>query len=351
MTRASAAAGRGRPPTYYGVPPIHKAHWTWLIVWYFFLGGVSAGSYVVAAIAELFGRREDRDAVRAGRYLAALLAVPCPILLILDLGRPERFLNMFRVLKLRSPMSLGSWGLLAYGGFAALSAAVEAARAGLLGGPLRLLAQLPSRPIAALGSGFGFFVGGYTGVLLGATAVPFWTKNARLLGPLFLSSALAGACAAVSLALSLLPGSRDRTLERLRRAEVMATIGEVAALATIHTTSGRLGAPLAEGRLGRVHRVGSLGVGLGVPLVLHLLGPRLGLPLRLVAAVSGVASLLGSLALKYAVVMAGHASADDPAATFELAGGAAADARLADLSERVEALTDPAPAPRPEGAR
>src|SRR3954454_10675727 len=89
--------GRRRPYSYYGVPPIHKPHWKWLIVSYFFLGGLSGGSYVVATVAEIFGHPDDRDTVRIGRYLAFLALIPCPPLLILDLGRPERFFNMLRV--------------------------------------------------------------------------------------------------------------------------------------------------------------------------------------------------------------------------------------------------------------
>lgn len=313
--------GRPQPPSYYGVPPIHKPHWKWLIVAYFFLGGLSAGSYVIATVADLFGQRDDRDTARVGRILAFLTVLPCPVLLILDLGRPERFLNMFRVLKLRSPMSLGTWGLLAYGGFATLSMAAQAAAEGWVGGPGRALRALPGKVIGAAGATFGFFVGGYTGVLLGATAVPIWAKNARLLGPLFLSSALAVSCAAISLVLALLPGRRQAALGRLRRAETIASVCELIAMIAMHRNSGALGRPLTTGRLGRLHLVGSVGLGILLPLVVHAGGAVLPLPHRLVVVVASVASLVGGFIMKYVVVMAGHASADDPAATFELAGG------------------------------
>jgi formate-dependent nitrite reductase membrane component NrfD len=323
--------GRRRPSSYYGVPPIHKPHWKWLIVSYFFLGGLSAGSYVVATAAELAGRPDDRDTVRIGRYLSLLAVIPCPVLLILDLGRPERFLNMLRVLKLRSPMSLGTWGLLAFSGFSTLSAAAQAGADGWLGrhasvgggaaGRPGLLRSVPRRVTGVLGAPFGFFVGGYTGVLLGATAVPVWAKNARLLGPLFLSSAVAVACAAISLVLALLPGRRHGALERLHRAETVAAAAELLAVAAVHLNSGNIGRPLAEGRLGRLHLAGSVGLGIGFPIVLHVVGPALRLPFRLVVVLASVASLVGGFVMKYAVVMAGHASADDPAATFEFAGG------------------------------
>lgn len=312
---------RPRPVDVQPAPPVHKPHWKWLIIWYFFLGGLSAGSYVVATVAEIAGHREDRAAVRVGRYLAAALVIPCPILLILDLGRPERFLNMFRVLKFRSPMSLGSWVLLAYGGLATLSAAIQGARDGILVGPSAAIEKLPSRAVGTVGSVSGFFIGGYTGVLLGATAVPIWAKNARLLGPLFLSSALAASCGAISLVLALLPGRRDGTFERLHRAETVAALAEAGIVAAMHLRGGRIGRPLARGRLATLHLGGSVGAGLLGPVALHTLGPTLGLPRRFTVIVAGVLSVVSSFLVKYAVVMAGHQSADDPAATFEFAGG------------------------------
>lgn len=307
----------GVPPS----PPIHGGHWKWLIIWYMFLGGLSAGCYVVAAIADAFGSRDDRVAARVGRHLAAIIVVPCPFLLILDLGRPERFLNMFRVIKLRSPMSLGTWGLSVYGGFAALSATIDGGRAGLLGRPGRLIGRLPHAAIALVGSSSGFFVGGYTGVLLGATAVPVWAKNARLLGPLFLSSSLAAACGLISLVVAFLPGRRSGTLERLHRAERCALAIHAATEVALSLNSGHLGRPLHSGRLGQIHLVGSIGAGVLGPIVVHDAGRRLGLPQRLTSVVGGMLSVAGALALKYVVVMAGHESASDPAATFELAGG------------------------------
>jgi hypothetical protein len=132
---------------------------------------------------------------------------------------------------------------------------------------------------------------------------------------------VAASCAAISLVLALLPGRRREALERLQRAEMVAAAGELALAVALHLNSGRLGAPLAEGRLGRIHLGGSLGLGILGPIALHLIGARIGLPHRLVAVLSSLASLTGGFVVKYAVVMAGHASADDPAATFEYAGG------------------------------
>jgi formate-dependent nitrite reductase membrane component NrfD len=228
---------------------------------------------------------------------------------------------MLRVLKLRSPMSLGTWGLSVYGLFATLSAGVEAARDGVLGRRGRPIGVLPSSLIGLLAAPSGFFVGGYTGVLLGATAVPLWARNVRLLGPLFLSSSVAAACGLISLVLALLPGRRAETLARLHRAERCALAIQAVAEVAVELKSGRAGRPLHKGRLGRVHLGGSIGAGLVVPMLVHELGARLGLPQRLTSIVGGLSSVAGALTLKYVIVIAGQESANDPAATFEFAGG------------------------------
>jgi len=82
-------------PTYYDYPVLKAPIWRWEIVWYFFLGGLAGGCYVIASIAALFGSQEDQAVARTGYYLSLLALLPCPPLLIKDLGRPERFLNMF----------------------------------------------------------------------------------------------------------------------------------------------------------------------------------------------------------------------------------------------------------------
>lgn len=94
-------------PTYYDYPVLKEPFWGWEIIWYFFFGGLAAGCYIIASIAALFGSREDRATVRTGYYLSLLALLPCPALLVKDLGRPERFLNMLRMFKVKSPMSIG----------------------------------------------------------------------------------------------------------------------------------------------------------------------------------------------------------------------------------------------------
>ena len=327
----AAGSARGRTaadwakPSYYGVPTVHKPHWRWLIIGYFFLGGIAGASYVIAAVSDLVGPKDDRRIVRAGRYLSLAALMPCPILLILDLARPRRFIYMLRVLKLRSPMSVGTWGLLVFSAISGLSAARQAADDGLLGHgrPARGLSGLPARAMAVVGIPFGFFLAGYTGVLLATTAVPLWAKNARVMGPLFLCSAFSTATAAITLLLSLgrPPHASLHRLERLERTAMAAEIGLLAA------SWGRLGPtakPVVEGRIGRLLRFGTIGAGLVGPLALQVVGSRVGgRPERSARALASILVLVGGFLFRYAVVMGGRASADDPHATFAYAAAPA----------------------------
>src|SRR5918994_7596849 len=117
---------------YYGIPPIKKAHWTWEIPIYFWIGGIGAGTHLFSTVAQLLGH-EDEALKRASRYTVLVTMILSPILLIWDLGRPERFYNMLRILKLRSPMSTQSWSLFTFGNLAGLLAARQAAEDGVLG--------------------------------------------------------------------------------------------------------------------------------------------------------------------------------------------------------------------------
>ena len=318
--------GRTTPPEtpdYYGLPAIHKPHWRWEIVLYFFLGGIAGASYAIASIAGWVADAEDQDITRVGRYLALAALVPCPILLILDLGRPERFHHMLRSLKLRSPMSLGVWDLLLFSGFCGLSALSQAARDGLFGrgtGMPRLLRAVPPRAVGLLGLAPALFLSGYTGVLLAATAVPLWTRNYLLLGPLFLTSAMSNATAAIALTLALRRGTRPATLARLERLDSIALLAELGLLLATRANLGpTVGGPLREGRLGGLHRFGVLGLGVAAPLALQVGGRLRGRhPSRARAILTSALVLGGGLALRYVMMMGGRASADDPHATFAL---------------------------------
>ena len=322
--RAGRSVADESRTSYYNVPVIHKPHWKWLIVFYFFLGGLSSASYVIAGIAELVGGRDARRIIRVGRYLSFAALLPSPFLLILDLGRPERFLLMLRILKLRSPMSVGTWGLTIFGIIATLSTLIQAARDNLFGRfklVTQLLLALPSTAINLVGIVFGFFVGGYTGVLLAVTAVPLWAKNALLLGPLFLSSALSSGAAAITLVLSLGRGTSHHTIRRLERLDTLTLLAELSLIIAARLNAGPvISRPIRAGHLGRVFRWGVVGGGIVAPLLLQLRNlSRKRAPTRGTAILSSLLTLTGGFLLRYVMVMGGRASADDPQATFAFA--------------------------------
>src|SRR3712207_4976036 len=181
-----------QPRDYYGIPPIKEHTWTWEVPVYFWLGGIGAGSHIVSTVARALGHT-DRAFLRTARYTTLITMILSPVLLIMDLGRPERFYNMLRIVKWRSPMSMGTWALMFFSMLAGSVAASQAARDGLLGRDnalARLAGALPARFLSVLALPFGYFVGAYTGVLLAMTSVPMWARNAVLMGPTFLSSAL-----------------------------------------------------------------------------------------------------------------------------------------------------------------
>jgi formate-dependent nitrite reductase membrane component NrfD len=315
--------GAVSPPGYYRYPPLKRPHWRWEIVLYFFAGGLASAAFVVATIAELLGREADRPISRAGRYLALVGMLLSPALLVRDLGRPARFHHMLRLLKPRSPMSAGSWAIALFGATAGLAAAGQAAADGWLGrGRLaRLLAAVPQRPLGVAGSLTAFFVASYTGVLLAFTNVPFWARNRLLLGPLFLSSALSTALAAIALALERRRDTNHASLTRLHRADVVTLAAELVLLAGSEAALGPLGQPLTRGRLARPYRLGVQGLGLALPLLLQLPALR-GRPLpRPLGRLAALLVLAGGLLLRWLILEAGKLSADDPAAYFALTAG------------------------------
>jgi formate-dependent nitrite reductase membrane component NrfD len=302
---------------YYGVPAIHKPHWKWLVINYFFFGGISSASYIIAAFAGLSKGDEHRAISRAAHYVSFAALLPCPILLILDLGRPERFLNMVRHFNPRSPMSLGTWGLVTFSLFSGSSAAARMAQDGLFGREIADRAdRAPSGSLGAAGALPAFFVGGYTGVLLGATAVPIWGKSANLLGPLFLSSAVSSASAATLLAL-VASRADEKALDRIEEIERFAILSEAVLMAAASIHLGETARPLREEHLGRIVKYGVIGAGIVAPITLQLLNRKRNF--RRLTVAGSVLGLAGGFALRYAVVMAGDASADDPQATFDFA--------------------------------
>lgn len=284
----------GREHGYYGQPILKPPTWTWEVPLYFFAGGTAGAAAVIAALTRLAGA--DLSLERTALAIAAAGALVSPPLLILDLGRPERFLNMLRVVKLRSPMSVGAWVLAAF-----TPAVLVALAARTLGGPqLFLLMGTLAQGMAAL---LGLLLATYTGVLLAATAIPVWNTHRMLLPPHFAASALGSAAALLELCGFLVPATQ--------RLGIVASVVETAIGAAIELRSRRADRALRHGRSGLLIRLGGV-----------LAGP-LALGLRVFAGDPGAARVLaalvflaGAIITRYAWLAAGRESAADVGALF-----------------------------------
>jgi formate-dependent nitrite reductase membrane component NrfD len=291
-------------------PPV----WTWEIPFYFWIGGIASGSALVALAADLAG---DEWSASVARKVTLAAVAPAPLLLITDLGRPGRFLNMLRVLKPRSPMSTGVWCLAAFSAVGTTAVALD-----LIG------RRRPARAAGTANAALGGYLGSYAGVLLAATAVPVWARSRLFLGPIFVSTATATGAAATRLTL-VATGRRPAghpTRIALNRLEAAAMTTELLLSAVNKRRLGRAGRVLSEGKSGRLFRAAE---GLAVTgVVLNLLGSR-----RITPRGQDLASVLhlaGGLAIRFAWTEAGRASArDDEAVALMARGSVTADERRA----------------------
>jgi formate-dependent nitrite reductase membrane component NrfD len=310
--------GGGQGGGYYDYPVVKRPVWTWEIPPYFWLGGMAAGAYLTASLAQRLGSGDDRRYAADGFYLAAAATVPCAPLLVADLGRPERFHHMLRIFKPLSPMNLGAWALTAFSALSVARAIAHSAETGLLRGGLGALARLiPKALVELTGTISGLVLAGYSGVLLASTNVPLWAKS-KLLGGVFMASAMSSGSAAVTLAAAR-RGAPDTTLHRLGTLESAASLGEAAVLSGYLMQSGKTGRHLTSGRFGPPFWLGAVGTGTLLPLLLHrMAGRRSGGALRSLSTVAALCTIAGSLVLRWTIFEAGKVSAEDQSASFEL---------------------------------
>jgi formate-dependent nitrite reductase membrane component NrfD len=278
---------RAEPRSYYGQPIIKEPVWTPEIPFYFFTGGLGGASAMLALLAESRGNQE----LARRAWLNALAGVGAsPVLLISDLGRPERFLNMLRVFKPSSPMNLGTWLLTAAGGASTVASLCE-----LTGRAPRL------RAAAQLGAGvLGPALATYTAVLVSDTAVPVWHEARRELPLLFASGAAASAGAAAVIA------TPSAAAAPARRLMLAGAAGELLNVQLMERRLGELAEPYHQGTAGAHSRAATTATVAGAALSLAARRrPRLG---RLGAALV----LAGAAAERFAIFRAGFQSAADP---------------------------------------
>jgi DMSO reductase anchor subunit len=281
---------KDRPRTYYDRPVVKAPVWKPEIPWYFFAGGLGGASSVLGYGATLTG---NRRLAKRSWFLAFAAVAASPLLLIADLGRPERFFNMLRVFKITSPMSVGSWLL------AANSAAVMPAAAGqILGFPKGLGRR--AEPVAAL---LGPPLATYTAVLIANSSIPAWSE-ARVELPLLFASG--GAASAGAAAAMITP---PRYAGPARRLALAGAAGEIVNSELMKRRLGPLASAYKEGEAGRLEKI-STGLTVAGGALLAVARRR-----RAAAVAGGALLLAGAVCKRWAVFKAGFQSAEDPQQT------------------------------------
>jgi hypothetical protein len=274
--------------SYYGRPIIKEPVWTWEVPTYFFTGGLAGASAVLSSAARLAG---NEKLARTALYVGAAADVVSPALLISDLGRPERFHHMFRVVKPTSPLNLGSWVLLVSGGASTTAALLQFLdRWKPVRAAASLVSALSGPPLAT-----------YTGVLVADTAVPVWHEGRHELPWIFGASAAASAGAAASII------SQPEDAGPARRLAVAGALAEGALMQAMELRLGKLGEVYRQGEAGKLSRVAR-----GLTVAGAALLGRGGRKSRSAAVVGGAMVCAGELCLRWAVFKAGAQSARDP---------------------------------------
>jgi len=273
--------------SYYGRPVLKETVWGLDVPSYLFLGGLAGASSALAAGAHLSGRPELARTAKAGAAGAIGLSL---VALVHDLGRPARFLNMLRVFKVTSPMSVGTWLV---SGYAPL--ALAAAGCAVTG-------RMPRAGLGATAgaAALGPAVAAYTSVLLADTAAPAWHEAHRELPYLFVGSA---ATAAGGLGLLAVAPERARPAARLA---ALGAVAEITAEQLLHRRLGAVARPYRTGRSGALLRSGQVLAASGTAAA--LLGRRS----RALSGLAGAALLAGSAVTRFGVFEAGRVSARDP---------------------------------------
>jgi len=274
--------------SYYGRPIVKEPVWQPEVAFYLFTGGVAGGSSVLHGIAKVTG---NERLAKSTLYVGAAAELVSPVLLVSDLGRPERFLNMLRVFKVTSPMSVGSWILAVSSGATNTAAALETL--GILR-PVKWLAELVSfasgPPLAT-----------YTGALIANTAIPVWSEAREELPWIFGASAAASAGAAAAIC------TPTWAAGPARRAAIAGVVTELGLVEAMEKRLGLVGEVYKQGEAHRYGRISKLCTAAGAGL-LAWQGKRS----RAAAVTGGALVLAGELALRWSVFKAGFQSARDP---------------------------------------
>jgi formate-dependent nitrite reductase membrane component NrfD len=290
----AAAAG----PGYYDLPVVKAAPWKGYVSAYFYAGGVAGAAAVLHGALQLRGDRRLRSLATKLRWIAVAGEVVGGALLIADLGKPSRFHHMMRVVRPTSPMNIGTWILSA----TAATSALELARHALGRRSDRMSVLSAVNMIAGAG------LTTYTGVLVGNTAIPVWRAMRVPLPVLFAASAGASAASVVE----VIGASTPRETSVVRRFAIICKVAALVASVAVERAAGtgNVGAAMRDGRAGHLWRGARI---LKIASLVASAVPSRGTTVPRIAGLLGTA---GGIALRFAIVSAGRASAAEPRATL-----------------------------------
>ncbi|MCP3162108.1 NrfD/PsrC family molybdoenzyme membrane anchor subunit [Myxococcus qinghaiensis] len=287
-------------PSYHGLAAIKQPVWIATVPAYLFVGGVAGAASLLGLVIDVLGEEELDPLARRCRQLGTVGDMVSAGLLIADLGRPERFLNMLRVFRPTSPMSIGSWVLALSGGLNTVGLVLGRSR-----GVLGVVGKISGYSAALL----GMPLAGYTAVLLNNTAVPLWQATRRTLPPFFMASATASAGSL----LSLFPHSprEEGVLRPYRLAGKTAELAMGYAVEHDARRAPEVARPLDEGVSGALWKASRACSVAG--LVVDVLPGRQ----RWKQVAADLLTTVGAVTARFAVFHGGKASARDPQATFK----------------------------------
>ena len=287
--------------TYYNQPLLPQPVWKWMIPTYYVVGGIAGAALALGAAAQLRGSFEGRSQlIRGCHWLGFGGSSVSAILLVADLGRPERFVNMLRVFRPTSPMNIGAW-ILTGVGMTTPAALLLQKRKGVLGQIGHLCGLLAGI--------FGAGLATYTGVLVSNSAVPIWQESRKTMPLLFGASAMAS----VGSLLELLPMGVEARVVANQFGRI-GQIGELAASALMELQSSdveRVGRPFRENVSGAMWRAAAI---LTASSVVVAVLPGRSKPKRVASAILGI---LGSAVMRFSIEQLGRASAADARASFQ----------------------------------
>ena len=220
----------------------------WIYLW---LAGMAGGAYFAAFLADRFTGGSNKSLLRLATYLGIPLAIIGVLLLVVDLGQPLRFWHLFTQFKVLSPMSMGTWILLAWVFVAIIMAVLwwfENRLAEATASSLRRLTGV----LGWVGLVLAVLLMAYTGVLLAVSSQSLWAGTV-LLPCLFAASAIStgiailtitamatntiskGSLVELKLVMNQIFGTTDwtipnRTIARLAEAGAIVIVVEIAAL-------------------------------------------------------------------------------------------------------------------------